>query len=47
MEMHIIAYVYHWGYSDLISLSPKERKVWVKMILDQKEAEKEGYEDNS
>lgn len=46
-EMHCIAYVYHWGRDTLMSLPRSERKVWVDMIMSQKEAEKEEVESNT
>lgn len=44
MEMHIIAYVYHWDRNTLISITRSERKRWVDMILRQQEAEREEIE---
>jgi len=41
MEMHILAYVYHWERDTLWSLPIMERKMWVKMVHEQKEAENE------
>jgi hypothetical protein len=39
MEMHILAYVYRWERDTLWKLPFNERKMWVKMIQDQKETE--------
>lgn len=37
--MHILAYCYHWDRNTLWEMSRSERKLWVKMVLAQKEAE--------
>lgn len=38
-EMHILAYVYHWSRNEVMRLTRSERKMWVNMIEQQKEAE--------
>jgi hypothetical protein len=45
--MHIIAYVYHWGRDTVMKLTRSERKMWVDLILRQKESEKEEIERNT
>ena len=44
MEMHTIAYVYHWDRNTLWELSFKERRMWYDMIIKQKQAEEEALE---
>lgn len=39
--MHIIAYVYHWSATELWGLPILERKMWVNLIIEQKEREAE------
>ena len=39
--MHIIAYSYHWDRSTLWDMSRSERRMWVKMVQMQKNAENE------
>ena len=39
IEVHIIAYIYHWGRSEIMNLSINERKEYVELIKQQKEAE--------
>lgn len=39
IEVHIIAYIYHWGRSEIMNLPLKERKSYVELIKQQKEAE--------
>lgn len=41
MEMHVIAYIYHWERDTLWKLSSRERRTWVKMIMTQKQMENE------
>lgn len=41
IEVHIIAYIYHWGRSEILSLPINERKMYVEFIKEQKEAENE------
>lgn len=43
-EMHILAYCYHWGRNELWDLPPKERKMWVEMVLEQKRQENKELE---
>jgi hypothetical protein len=38
-EMHVIAYCYHWSNESLWSLPRNERKMWVEIIKEQKNAE--------
>jgi hypothetical protein len=39
MEMHIIAYIYHWERDTIRKLGSTERKKWVELIMKQKDAE--------
>lgn len=39
VEVHIIAYVYHWGRNEIMHLPIKERQHHCDMIKKQKEAE--------
>lgn len=45
-EMHILAYIYHWDRNSIWDLPISERKRWVQLIKDQKEAEREASERN-
>lgn len=37
--MHVLAYCYHWGLSEIKDLSTSERRMWCEMVRKQKEAE--------
>lgn len=39
MEMHILAYTYHWDSRSLWSLPRNERRMWVELVVEQKKAE--------
>ena len=39
MEMHILAYTYHWDSYSLWSLPRNERRMWVELVVEQKKAE--------
>ena len=41
MEMHIIAYYYHWGKQEILNLTLKEREEWVNLIGEQLTEESE------
>lgn len=43
-EMHLLAYVYHWDRNSIWNIPLKERKRWVRLILEQNEKEKEAFE---
>lgn len=45
-EMHILAYIYHWDRNSLWNVPILERRKWVQMIVDQKNAENEALEKN-
>lgn len=34
MEMHFIAYFYHWDRSTIRNLPARERKRWVELIIE-------------
>lgn len=40
IEVHIIAYIYHWGRNEIMNLPIQDRKKYVDLIKQQKEAEK-------
>lgn len=44
-EMHALAYIYHWGYSDIVKLDRAERRIWVNLILEQQERERKQLEE--
>lgn len=39
VEVHIIAYIYHWGRNEIMNLPINERKEYIEFIKQQKEAE--------
>lgn len=39
VEVHIIAYIYHWGRNEILNLPIKDRKDYIDLIKQQKEAE--------
>lgn len=39
MEMHILAYTYHWDSHSLWGLPRNERRMWVELVVEQKKAE--------
>lgn len=39
-EMHLLAYCYHWDRNTIFNMGRQERKLWYKMVLAQKNAEK-------
>lgn len=45
MEMHIIAYYYHWGREELFNLTLREREEWFELIGEQLKAESEQLPD--
>ena len=42
--MHILAYVYHWDRNSLWNIPISERKKWVEIVTEQKNAENEALE---
>ena len=40
VEVHVIAYIYHWGRNEILNLPINERKMYIDYIKQQKEAEK-------
>ncbi len=46
IEVHVIAYIYHWGRNEILNLPVNERKMYVEFIKEQKEAENEATENN-
>lgn len=40
-EVHVIAYIYHWGRNEILNLPIKERKMYVDFIQQQQQAENE------
>lgn len=47
MEMHLLAYTYHWDINSLWNLTLSHRKKWVEMILKQKQAERDSLENHN
>ena len=45
MEMHILAYCYHWDSRSLWSLPRNERKMWTDMVIAQHKAEQQQIND--
>ena len=43
-EVHIIAYIYHWGRNEIMDLPIKVRRKYVQMIKQQKDVENSQYE---
>ena len=46
MEMHILAYTYHWDSHSLWSLPRNERRMWVELVVEQKKAEQKQINDS-
>lgn len=40
-EVHIIAFKYHWGESEIMNLPFRKRKRYVRLILEQQKADQE------
>lgn len=40
-EMHLLAYVYHWGSYEIEKCPIRKRRRWINQIKEQYEAEKE------
>lgn len=38
-EMHILAYIYHWGRDEIRKIPRTERRRWVEKIIEQKKSE--------
>lgn len=47
IQIHLLAYKYHWGYTELMSMPRRERKLFYDMVLEQLKAEKESVDDSS
>ena len=45
MEMHALAYCYHWDSLSLWNLPRNERKMWVEMVVEQHKAERKQIND--
>lgn len=45
-EMHVLAYVYHWDRNSLWNLPIKERRKWVDLVIKQRQAENDAYENS-
>ena len=45
-QMHILAYIYHWGRDEIRKLPRKERISWVEKIIDQKQKENKAHENS-
>lgn len=43
-EMHILAYIYHWGRNEIRHIPRTERVMWVNQIIEQKNQENEQVE---
>lgn len=39
LEMHILAYFYHWSRDSVVSMPRRERRMWVNQIREQIKAE--------
>lgn len=46
MEMHALAYCYHWDSHSLWKLPRNERKMWVNMVIEQNKAERKQINDS-
>ena len=44
--MHVLAYVYHWDRNSLWNLPIKERRKCVDLVIKQRQAENDAYENN-
>lgn len=47
LQMHLLAYKYHWGYKELMSMPRQERKLFYDMVLEQINAENESVRESS
>ena len=45
--MHVLAYCYHWDRDILWELTRSERRMWVKLVQLQKEAEAEAIKNSA
>ena len=46
MEMHLLAYTYHWDINSFWNLTLSQRRKWVSIVVKQKEAERESLENH-
>ena len=45
MEMHILAYIYHWDRDTIRNIGIRERRKWTELIVEQKNRENKSMED--
>lgn len=45
-EMHILAYIYHWGRDEIRKIPRRERRLWVERIVEQKQKENKAQENS-
>jgi hypothetical protein len=45
IEMHILAYYYHWELETILNLTRRDRREWVELVQKQKEAEAESFKE--
>ena len=44
--MHLLAYKYHWGYSELLDMTRKDRGLFYEMVLEQLKAENDSINES-
>lgn len=47
MDIHILAYTYHWSRESLWDMTRSERTMWVKLVQMQKQAESNALNNSS
>ena len=46
LQIHLLAYKYHWGYEELMTMPRQERKLFYDMVLEQINAENESVKES-
>lgn len=47
LQVHLLAYKYHWGYNEILDMTRKDRNLFYEMVLEQLNAENESMKQSS
>lgn len=47
LQMHLLAYKYHWGYNELLDMTRSDRGLFYEMVQEQLKAESESIREST
>ena len=46
LQMHLLAYKYHWGYNELLDMTRSDRRLFYDMVQEQLKAESDSIQES-